>query len=140
MCIFLFQGEMDSDRHVACERDPCREACFLPGRSNRDFPGLLPTLGPLPKLDPSVQLVEEDVCPVSAFLSILGRRHRRGGDLVCWQVSPTPATFRNVCVTGAMPRSALELPGARVQGESISSVRCKEGADRTRLRELRARV
>lgn len=43
------------------------------------------------------------------FLSILGKRHEFGRNLVCWQGT----AFRQVGATGVILRFAMQLPGAR---------------------------
>ena len=43
------------------------------------------------------------------FLSILGKRHEFGRNLVCWQGT----AFRQVGAAGVILRFAMQLPGAR---------------------------
>lgn len=82
------------------------------GHSTKTFLGLLPTLGPFLKPDPSVQLAKGNVWLMSVCLSPPGQRHRFGRDLVCWQ----DTAFKNADATWVIPRSAMQLPEARGPG------------------------
>lgn len=123
MCVFIFQGEMDSDRHsrgmLLCQEGPTKTSL-----------GPLPTPARFPKQDPYVQLVEGDAWPMSE-LSILGQRHSLGD---IWSAGRILFQECACCLGDAQACSAAWEQG--VQGQNANSVQCEEEDELTCIGEL----
>lgn len=93
--MFIFQGEVDSERHVTGTRGE-GQASVLGGPESlpRGAPACPETF---PKLDSCIQLVEGDACLKPAFVSILGKRREFGRNLACW---PDAALRNGGCCQG----------------------------------------